>query len=198
MWHITRWSLYQCLMLEDARWCRIRILILVPINCLRNSDPLKKREHFISSKVFNQYIYQMQTKNIWIHPMAIKHINCNPNFLIFHIYKLSISPVCPPPHTGLEPWEVNLEILKIGLKFLCLMFNNTHERCDTFSKIFAHILEIYYWNFEIFTKNALTRSVFELEECFFFLNGSEFRKKLIGTIIRVLVRQQTLIKTQTS
>ena len=38
------------------------------------------------------------------------------------------------------------------------------------------------------TKNALTRSIFEQEKCFFFLNGSEFRQKLIGTIIRVLVR----------
>ena len=37
------------------------------------------------------------------------------------------------------------------------------------------------------SKNALTLSVFELEICFF-LNGSEFRQNLIGTIIRVLVR----------
>ena len=35
---------------------------------------------------------------------------------------------------------------------------------------------------------ALTRSIFELEKCFFFLNRSESRQKLIGTIIMVLVR----------
>ena len=41
---------------------------------------------------------------------------------------------------------------------------------------------------KIFTKNGLTQSIFELEKRSFFLNGSEFRQKLIGTIIRVLVR----------
>jgi len=68
------------------------------------------------------------------------------------------------------------------------MFNNTYDACDTVSNIFAYIWEIYYGNFEGFIKNALTRSIFELEKCSFFLNGSEFRQKLIGTIIRVLVR----------
>ena len=57
-----------------------------------------------------------------------------------------------------------------------------------FQTLFAHIWEIYYSNFERFIKNDLTRSIFELEKCSFFLNGSEFRQKLIGTIIRVLVR----------
>ena len=47
---------------------------------------------------------------------------------------------------------------------------------------------IYNWVFIDFLKTSLTRSVFELEKCSFFLNGSEFRQKLIGTIIRVLVR----------
>ena len=37
-------------------------------------------------------------------------------------------------------------------------------------------------------KNALTRSIFKLEKCFYFLNGSEFCQELISTIIRVLVR----------
>ena len=57
-----------------------------------------------------------------------------------------------------------------------------------FQTFFAHIWEIYYRKFERFTKNAVTRSVFELEKCSFFLNGSEFRQKLIRTIIRVLVQ----------
>ena len=35
----------------------------------------------------------------------------------------------------------------------------------------------------IFFRNSLTQSVLELEKCSFFLNGSEFRQKLIGTII---------------
>ena len=38
----------------------------------------------------------------------------------------------------------------------------------TFWKIFAHIWEIYSWKFERFIKNALTRSIFELEKCSFF------------------------------
>ena len=42
---------------------------------------------------------------------------------------------------------------------------------------------IYYWVFIDFLKTSLTRSVFELETCSFFLNGSEFRQKLIGSII---------------
>ena len=46
---------------------------------------------------------------------------------------------------------------------------------------------IYYWVFIDFIKTSLTWSVFELEICFF-LNRSEFRQNLIGTIIRVLVR----------
>ena len=57
-----------------------------------------------------------------------------------------------------------------------------------FQTSFVHILEISYWKFERFTKNALTLSIFELEMFFFFLYGSEFRQKLIGTIIRVPVR----------
>ena len=57
-----------------------------------------------------------------------------------------------------------------------------------FQTFLVRIWEIYFWKFERFTKNALTRSVFELEKCSFFLNGSEFRQKLIGTIISVLVR----------
>ena len=40
------------------------------------------------------------------------------------------------------------------------------------------------------SKDALTLSVFELEKCYFFLNRSEFRQKLIGTIINGLVRNQ--------
>ena len=56
-----------------------------------------------------------------------------------------------------------------------------------FQTYFAHISEIYYGNFEGFIKNHLTRSIFELEKCSFFLNGSEYRQKLIGAIIRVLV-----------
>ena len=52
-----------------------------------------------------------------------------------------------------------------------------------FKTVLVRIWEIYYWKFERFTKNALTRSIFELEKCSFFLNGSEFRQKLIGTII---------------
>ena len=41
---------------------------------------------------------------------------------------------------GSVPREVilvsNLENFKIDLKLKCLMFNNTHERCDTVSNIF--------------------------------------------------------------
>ena len=41
-----------------------------------------------------------------------------------------------------------------------------------FQTFFAHIWEIYYWNFERFIKNALTRSLFELEKCYFWLGRS--------------------------
>ena len=43
-------------------------------------------------------------------------------------------------------------------------------------------------NLRDLSKKALTSSVFELERCSFFLNRSEFRQNLIGTIIRVLVQ----------
>ena len=52
-----------------------------------------------------------------------------------------------------------------------------------FQTFLARIWEIHYWKFERFTKNALTRAVFELEKFSFFLNGSEFCQKLIGSII---------------
>ena len=45
-------------------------------------------------------------------------------------------------------------------------------------------------NLRDLSKNVLTLSVFELEKCSFFLNRSEFHQKLIGTIIRGLVRNQ--------
>ena len=59
---------------------------------------------------------------------------------------------------------------------------------ELFQTVLVRIWEIYHWKFEIFTKNALTWSIFELEKCSFFLNGSEFRQKLIGTITSVLVK----------
>jgi len=80
---------------------------------------------------------------------------------------------------------------------ICRKWAPSHyERClktsiiamGLFQTVLVPIWEIYYWKFERFTKNALTRSIFELEKCSFFLNGSEFRQKLIGTIISVLVR----------
>ena len=43
--------------------------------------------------------------------------------------------------------------------------------------------QIFHYVFIDFLKNSLTRPFFELEKCSFFLNGSEFRQKLIGTII---------------
>ena len=44
-------------------------------------------------------------------------------------------------------------------------------------------------NLRDLSKIALTLSVFELERCFFLkINRSEFRQNLLGTIIRVLVR----------
>ena len=42
---------------------------------------------------------------------------------------------------------------------------------------------IYYWVFMDFFKNSLTLSVFELEKFSLFSNGSEFRQKLMGSII---------------
>ena len=39
------------------------------------------------------------------------------------------------------------------------------------------------------SKTALTRSILELEKCSFFLNGSEFRQKLIGNVVSELRRQ---------
>ena len=45
-------------------------------------------------------------------------------------------------------------------------------------------------NLRDLSKNPLTSSVSELEKCSFFLNRSEFHQKLIGTIIRGLVRNQ--------
>ena len=42
------------------------------------------------------------------------------------------------------------------------------------------------------SKRALTCSIFELEKCSFFLNGSEFRQKLIGNVISELGRQKSV------
>ena len=42
-------------------------------------------------------------------------------------------------------------------------------------------------------KNALTRSIFKLEKCPFFLNRSEFRNKLIGNDISEIPLQKMRI-----
>ena len=102
-------------------------------------------------------------------------------------------PDPPPPHWALDPREVILksQILKfwkLAKSYNVWWLTTLMIVVILFQTFFVHIWEIYYWNFERFIQNALTRSVFELEKCSFFLNGSEFRQKLIGTIIRVLVR----------
>ena len=67
------------------------------------------------------------------------------------------------------------------------MLKNINDSHGTVSNSFSPYLRDLLLKFERFPKNALTQSIFELEKCFF-LNGSEFRQKLIGTIIRVQVR----------
>ena len=96
-------------------------------------------------------------------------------------------------HWALDPREVILKsqiwkIWKLAKSYNVWCLTTLMMVVILFQTSFAHIWEIYYRNFEGFIKNALTRSIFELEKCSFFLNGSEFRQKLIGTIIRVLVR----------
>ena len=71
-----------------------------------------------------------------------------------------------------------------------------------FQTFFAHIWEIYYWNFERFIINALTRSIFELEKCSLFLNGSEFRHDWYhyqgaSPAPTCIVRHQAMTKTPT-
>ena len=78
------------------------------------------------------------------------------------------------------------------------MFNNTLDRCDTVSQIFVYIWGIYYWNIDRYFKNAITWSIFELEECSFFLNMSEFCKKLIGYVISELCHQNVYSAGKTS
>ena len=51
MWHLTRRSLYQCLMPYYAHRCQTSTLITVQINFWQNSDPFSKKEHFSSWKL---------------------------------------------------------------------------------------------------------------------------------------------------
>ena len=71
---------------------------------------------------------------------------------------------------------------------LCLMVKDIHDRHGTISNIFGpYLRDLLLKIWEIYKK--LSNSVsFWARKIFFFLNGSEFRQKLIGTIIRVLVR----------
>ena len=55
------------------------------------------------------------------------------------------------------------------------MFNNTHDGFDTVLNIFCPYLR----DFEGFIKNALTRSIFELEKCFFFFMVQNFARVLV-------------------
>ena len=77
-----------------------------------------------------------------------------------------------------------MEILKIGLK---LDINITCNRWDTVLNIFSPKLDLLLKFCEIDQKcsNSLN---FWARKMVFFINGSEFRQKLIGAIIRVLVR----------
>ena len=80
-----------------------------------------------------------------------------------------------------------MENLKMELKVSYVLWLKTFMTAlGQFEILLLRSYKIYYWKFEKFMKNALTRSIFEVEKCSFFINGSEFRQKLIGTIIRVL------------
>ena len=57
------------------------------------------------------------------------------------------------------------------------MLKDIHDSHRTVSNILARIWEIYSWKLERFTKNALTRSVFELQKCSFFLISQIFKSK---------------------
>ena len=48
------------------------------------------------------------------------------------------------------------------------MVKYIHDSHGTVSNIFGLYWEILYWIFEIFAKNALTQSIFEVEKCSFF------------------------------
>ena len=61
------------------------------------------------------------------------------------------------------------------------MINSQHQNSNVNTKF--QDPRIYNWIFIDFLKTSLTWSVFELEKCSFFLNGSKFRQKLIGAII---------------
>ena len=113
--------------------------------------------------------------------------------LLSLLQKFANSPPPPTPHWALDPREV---ILKCQMLKIWKLAKSYNVWCLTIlirvvillQTSFAHICEINYGYFEGFIKNSLTRSIFELEKCSFFLNGSKFRQKLIGTMFRVLVR----------
>ena len=77
----------------------------------------------------------------------------------------------------------------MGKNLLCLPVKNILDSHRYVSHISSpYLIDLLLKILEIYKKNALTWSIFELQKCSFFLNGSEFRQKLIGTIIRGLVR----------
>ena len=79
------------------------------------------------------------------------------------------------------------------------MLSNTHDRYHTVSNIFRPYLKDLLLNFKIFAKDALTRSIFELEKCSFF-NGSVIdwcHYQGASQAPMCIVRHQTLTKTPT-
>ena len=68
------------------------------------------------------------------------------------------------------------------------MVKDIHDSRETVSNIFGPYLRdllLKIWDIYEKCSNSVN---FWARKMFFFLNGSEFRQKLIGTIIRVLVR----------
>ena len=112
-------------------------------------------------------------------------------------------------HTGL--WSIGRwylvtkrENLKMASKLLCLMGKNIYNSKWTVSTLLVRIWEIYYWKFDRFTRIALTRSVFELEKCFFFKwvrispEIDWYHYQGASPAPSCIVRHKTLIKTPTS
>ena len=69
------------------------------------------------------------------------------------------------------------------------MFKNTDDMCDAVSNIFCpYFKDLPSKILRDLQKQCLDSVNFRARKMLFFSNGSEFRQKLIGTIIRVAVR----------
>ena len=77
--------------------------------------------------------------------------------------------------------QMNQKLFNLIPKVVIVATKSFKDFCFVFERFYLKNLRDFLWN-------ALTLSIFELEKRSFFLNRSEFRQKLIGAIIRVLMR----------